>query len=454
MKPSGCVTLLMGLSALACLGPRPAFPEGSTCGSTLPEGAPLSAPLALRPAGTLGTSCFLAMDQSLHCAWDKPPPAGALAHVSMDSSTICAIYADGHLWCNVAVDDYGTEPPFEDAGPWARVALQSRVACALRADGSVWCRGLDQPAPQGAFVDVAVGYDHGCALAADGSVTCWGDDAWCQDDAPPGPYVDLSAAEQTTCGARADGGIDCWGSTVEQLPSHAGRAVEVVVTASAHVCARYEDGVVACGDPTWRLPTGRFLALSTNGFLMQNACALRDDGAVVCFGPNDTWPDGATGIVMPAEPADYNADAWYPFDEGGFSGKLPCEATEELSPDGGVRRRACTRSSPAELIGVEVVTPPPEIVAAGPRTMLAFARDAKMQAFPDTRLTRSNQLELDGRPGVSYSIDLPSVRMLGRAYVDDGVIYAITGMYDATATSGNGYGRVTDAVASARFTTP
>ncbi|MDP2312035.1 MAG: RCC1 domain-containing protein [Pseudomonadota bacterium] len=451
-RPLAVVVSLLALSALACLGPRPAFPEGSTCGSTLAAGPALASPLTLAPAGTLGTSCVVATDGVLRCAWSKPPPTGPLAHVSLDSSTICAIYTDGKLWCDVAVDDYGSSPPFEDAGPWARVAVQSRAACAVRADGTLWCRGVEEP-PSGAFVDVAVGYAHGCALAGDGSVSCWGEDDWCQDDAPPGPYVDIAAAEQSTCGARADGGVDCWGNTIEGLPVHAGKAVEVVVTAGASVCARYDDGTVACGDPTWRVPTGRFVALSTNGFLMKNACALRDDGTVVCFGPDDTWPDGATGVVMPAEPADYNAPTWYPYSKGAFGWKLPCETTPEVSPGGSVERTACMRSDPAELIALEVITPPQELVAAGPQAMLAYAQDAKVYAFAGARLTRSNPLELDGRPGIAYAIEMPSTGIVGRAYVDGGRVYALTGMYDTTATSGNGYGRVTDSVASGRFAT-
>src|SRR5262245_43329442 len=99
-RPLPLLLTLLALSTLACLGPRPAFPDDSTCGSTLAPGAALAAPLTVTSAGRLGTSCYVANDGSLHCAWEKTLPEGPLAHVSVDSSTMCAIYEEGNLWCS------------------------------------------------------------------------------------------------------------------------------------------------------------------------------------------------------------------------------------------------------------------------------------------------------------------------------------------------------------------
>lgn len=155
--------------------------------------------------------------------------------VASATNVVCGLRADctpecaGNLYQGVYAYSpihpalVGWLPPEE---PLQALSVSSTRICGLRADGSIVCWGGDytdrreHPPPEGTFTQVAAGEWFNCALRDDGEVLCWGASGYWDTPAafdpaptpPAGPFLELDVGEEAACGVRPSGAIECWGT--------------------------------------------------------------------------------------------------------------------------------------------------------------------------------------------------------------------------------------------------
>ena len=156
---------------------------------------------------------------------DAPP--GTYSSVSAGRRHSCAVGESGGVVC-WGDGRYGqTRAP---SGSFRAVTAGWAHTCALHHSGEVTCWGVhgqrvgsfgldaeyvfgERPAvaPEGEFVFVSAGTDHGCGVHASGEVTCWGSNQYGQTDTPAGRYRSVSAGGAFNCAVRDSGELVCWG---------------------------------------------------------------------------------------------------------------------------------------------------------------------------------------------------------------------------------------------------
>lgn len=214
--------------------------------------------------------CGLRADRSVSCfgacvAGSCDAPSGAFVEVEAGQEGVaCALDALGTLTC--WGDHAGKlEGAPEDA--LRTIEIAPAFACAITKAANVRCWGersrlrptasseevdlataIYDAAPEGKFVDVAVGSFYACAIAESGSVKCWGDDNHGQLRSPSGSFVSIDADGSVSCALDDKAMAWCWGGTAGWRPNgKTGRGpFESISVGSGHACAVAAGGAVTC----------------------------------------------------------------------------------------------------------------------------------------------------------------------------------------------------------------
>ncbi len=247
-------------------------------------------------------------------------PLGGFVAVSSGAAHSCGLRSNGAVQC------WGAAVVSDDVPGFAFESVSSPptadfVCGVRRGDQAVLCWG-DVPsgvatvagsgavgAPEGRFVQVAVGESHVCGVRPDGRVVCWGDNSSDQTDVPFGrfsgsggePVSKVVAGSDHTCAITDASDVVCWGDDSEgQLPpSSLPFAVRDVAAGASHTCVVSTGLAVSCyGDNTdGQLdgPAGDFANVWAGA---DHTCARGLPGwALSC------WGDSGDGrLVAPAEP--------------------------------------------------------------------------------------------------------------------------------------------------------
>lgn len=228
-------------------------------------------------------------------------PADGWTHLALDYSEVCAIDADGAMWCGQSVDDLRVV----DDGPFVSISQNGwgRI-CAVRVGGTLVCdvRGSNGfSLSDDYYTHVSGSSEAGCGLKLSGAARCWP-----EANDVPGPFESIGAGGTFACGIlKSSGGLQCWGidSVIfdEALAVPAGSFTSVAT--DDHVgCALSTSGEIKCWGYDFSglipPPSGSFVDLSIN----DDGCAVATSGAITCWGdhagdPNYSHlvaPDGIT----------------------------------------------------------------------------------------------------------------------------------------------------------------
>jgi len=332
---------------------RPPFdptPPKVTCAVT---------PCITKLVGREDNYCATAGDGIVRC-WGNPTPLGGfvdkaqtnagatpvvlsglgeIADVGISTRRICAVTANGKIYCFGSTSETPEEVPDVDSAK--TVAVGPSRACAVLASGDVWCWGDSNFTGKGAgpvalagnkaiatsIGDVAPAY----ALAEDGTLFSWGPTGEAlgrtsavSPDLTPAPVVGLPPALQMAtsnyhaCALAKDGRLFCWGRSdngglglgyirnesfpVEVLFDGAEWPTQIAA-AQSHSCARMSDGSITCwskrntnGELGLAQTYGVFVPTKVEGLEKKavsvavgenSTCALLEDGSVQCWGAND-----------------------------------------------------------------------------------------------------------------------------------------------------------------------
>jgi alpha-tubulin suppressor-like RCC1 family protein len=283
---------------------------------------------------------------------------GGVVQLAAGLSHVCAVKADGTLWCWGAngYGQLGDGTYVDRAAPTAvavlgadvvQVAAGEEFTCARKRDGTVWCWGdnfmgqlgtgdtsvqaVTIPAPVAALgatvADVAAGGERACARLGDGTLWCWGngypgDGSSARQLATPMQVTALGATVASVslsrgdiCARKTDGSLWCWGdnsggqlgngstqkSTVPIEVTALGHAVASVSSSYQDTCATKTDGTLFCWGYRNDSATPAQMA-SLGADVVQVAvgeghtCARKHDGTLWCWGGNNRGQlgDGTT----------------------------------------------------------------------------------------------------------------------------------------------------------------
>ena len=263
------------------------------------------------------------------CAESTPSPHGLpvarwiamdLAHEDQVGVRLCALDDRGEVACSLNGEQVESGIP-RDA--WIDIAISESLICALRADGQVFCYGQSDradwrdgynPAPRRVFTQLDGNSFAFCGLHENGVVRCWNDRGPNAIAPSRGPYIAVVVGDAAICAIRASGTITCrrghesfWGGGAPS-PSQVryanigvasygiGECVQngTEICSEAPTCALSEAGEAHCWG-RWTAedwpspPSGPFTAISV---APDHACALRPDGPAACWGPSAPPPPG------------------------------------------------------------------------------------------------------------------------------------------------------------------
>ena len=198
-------------------------------------------------------------------------PLGGFVAVSSGAGHSCGLRSNGAVQC------WGVDSVVDGVPGFAFESVSSPPAadfvCGVRrGDQAVLCWG-DVPsavaevagsgavgAPEGRFVQVAVGDAHVCGVRPDARVVCWGDNSSDQTDVPLGRFGGsggqrvsrVVAGSSHTCAITDASDVVCWGDDGDgQLPSSLPFAVRDVAAGASHTCVVSTGLAVSCwGDNT------------------------------------------------------------------------------------------------------------------------------------------------------------------------------------------------------------
>ena len=166
-------------------------------------------PIALAIAALLLAALTLAQAAT-------PGSAGRYLALDAGGEHQCTLRDDGVIRCWG-----GNSAELRDVpeGRYAAVGAGAWHNCAIRRGrGEVVCWGSDSNAPDGAFSDVAVGWQFACGVRETSQLECWGTNSfgrsvldYGQAEPPEGEFSAVSAGYLHACGLRTTGEIVCWG---------------------------------------------------------------------------------------------------------------------------------------------------------------------------------------------------------------------------------------------------
>lgn len=250
-------------------------------------------PWLLVSGATMLSGCLLLADPPSFDV-DAQAPADGWIDVAVRSRSICALQAEGSLWCS----DGEAGLQLEDEGPFVAISQgESSSVCGVHGDGRLFCSDSDVGvfALDGPFVDVSGGGDAGCGLLADGRPSCWP-----ESTDVSGPFSAIGAGGRFACGIRGgSGALQCWSVDDlifdEPLTDVPLGTFQRVATMGEVGCAIAKSGSVACwgrdyGELLAGPPPGRYVDLS---LARDTACAVTDAGSVKCWGENGIMLENA-----------------------------------------------------------------------------------------------------------------------------------------------------------------
>lgn len=215
--------------------------------------------------------------------------------VSLGDAHGCALRADGSLAC------WGFTTVGPPEGEFTAVGSALFKSCALRAgDGGIECFALNPDAdespwapPEGPFVALSVGVDHGCALAEDGTIACWGSEDPDILEPPPGSYSAVTVGRRTTCALDDDDLPVCWGGNdlFGEADAPRDEPLRQFDVGYRHGCGVGASGALVCWGDAPETEDGQYTAVAVGGEEQATTCALRDDGTLACWGEL-TAPEG------------------------------------------------------------------------------------------------------------------------------------------------------------------
>ena len=283
---------------------------------------------------------------------------GDVAQVAAGLLHVCALKADGTLWCwgangygqlgDATLDDKAAPVPVTALGSdVVQVTAGDNATCALKRDGTLWCWGANrsgqlgngattdsstptQVAALGSTVAEVAAGSLGyliCARKVDNTLWCWGSGnfgdgtGWSAHSTPTqvtalgSDVAGIAVGENHYCARKLDGSLWCWGMNIAgELGdgSLIDRSTPVEVTALGHTvsgvsageqatCALKTDGTLWCWGWTNGGPTPIQVA-SLGADVVQvsvgdgHTCARKGDGTLWCWGGNGAGQlgDGST----------------------------------------------------------------------------------------------------------------------------------------------------------------
>ena len=209
----------------------------------------------------------------------------AQAATPTSTSRYLALDAGGEHQCTLRADGLircwgGNSAELRDIpeGRYTAVSAGAWHNCAIRQEnGEIACWGSDSNAPDGAFVDVAVGWQFACGVRETSQLECWGTNSYGrsvldygQADPPDGEFASVSAGYLQACGLRTTGEVTCWGRANLGRTNAPEGIFTQVSAGTTHSCAVRESGAVEC----WGLnnfgqlnaPSGVFTQISAGAW--------------------------------------------------------------------------------------------------------------------------------------------------------------------------------------------
>jgi len=164
-------------------------------------------------ASGVSESCALHLDGSIECWPDfsspEPAllPAGRYVELEVEGPGLAAVHEDGSAYCTSSADRY----PVDLIGSYSHPAEWNDAFCAISGSGDVDCIAWDgtpfgdSGLPSGArHIALSAAGDQLCGVQESGAAQCTG------SPAPEQAYVDIAVGYYHHCAMRDDGGVDCW----------------------------------------------------------------------------------------------------------------------------------------------------------------------------------------------------------------------------------------------------
>lgn len=236
----------------------------------------------------LGSGCLLLVDPPYLS--DTTAPATGWVDLAVGYSRVCALDADGAMWCGSDVADLRVF----DEGPFVSISEDGWGAtCGVESGGVLRCDiGGSSPFELAGFYRAVSGSSNaGCGVEVFGDARCWP-----EATDLTGPFESVGAGDTFACGIREDTkSLQCWSIDNvifdEALAPPAGSFSRVVT--NDHVgCAITTVGSIKCWgydfhDVLGGPPAGAYVDLSIRG----NGCAVTTSGAIACWGDDAGDPN-------------------------------------------------------------------------------------------------------------------------------------------------------------------
>jgi hypothetical protein len=252
-------------------------------------------------AGWLPSSsgCLLLVDPPFITDADgSAAPATGWVDLSVSYSSVCALDADGAMWCGNGVGDLR----LRDEGPFVSVSQNGLGSvCGVEAGGLLRCgisSGGETFELTELYTAVSGSSETGCGLQSFGAARCWP-----EANNVAGPFESVGAGDRFACGIQeSSASLQCWSidSLIfdEALDAPAGNFSRVVTDDSVG-CALTTAGSITCWGYDFSglvpAPAGNnYVDLSIQG----NGCAVTGAGSIVCWG-DDAGDPNASHLFAP-----------------------------------------------------------------------------------------------------------------------------------------------------------
>lgn len=230
------------------------------------------------------------------------PPPGEFLQIASGNEHSTGIRPDGTVatWGRILDVPTGTFRFVESCDGIQPFSVGIRTDGSLASWGAPVQGALDLP--QGAFVSLALGVNHGVGIRADGTLAGWGRNTFGQANPPSGAFLSVAAIDNVSFGVRADGTLAAWGlDFMGLLGVPQGQFTSVAAGTQFALALRTDGTLVAWGSNSLgqlNVPSGTFRAISAG---MATGYALRTDGTLAAWGANNVGqanvPSGTFGAI-------------------------------------------------------------------------------------------------------------------------------------------------------------